>query len=91
MKPAELEAIAAPFDRGEYQTSPLTAADRALLRRADLRGKKVGRPLVGKGAEKIRVSMERGLLSRADAFARKHGLSRSQLIAQSLERRLKSA
>ncbi len=86
----ELDAIAARLDKGEFETSPLTAADRLRHRRAKARGKKGGRPVVGKGAEKIRVSMERGLLDRADAFAQKHGLSRSQLIAQGLELRLGS-
>src|SRR5437763_4843304 len=82
MSPAELDAAAAPFDRGEFTTSPLTAADRELHRRAKLRGQKRGRPVVGKGAEKIRGSLERGLLTKADAFAKRHRLSRSQLIAQ---------
>ena len=91
MSPQELDAIAAPFDRGEFKTSPLTPADRERHRRAKARGRKAGRPIVGKGAEKIRVSMERGLLNRADSFAKQHGLSRSQLIAQSVELRLKSA
>lgn len=39
---------------------PLTAADRALHKRAR------GRPRVGKGAKIVPVSIERGLLSRAD-------------------------
>jgi hypothetical protein len=91
LSPQELDAIAAPFDRGEFKTSPLTAADRERHRRAKARGRKSGRPVVGKGAEKIRVSMERGLLHRADSFAKQHGLSRSQLIAQGVELRIKSA
>ena len=91
MSPAQLDAIAAPLDRGEFRASPLTKADRIRHRRARARGRKAARPIVGNGAEKIRVSMERGLLYRADRFAKTHGLSRSQLIAEGLEMRLKSA
>ena len=32
----------------------------------------------------IAVSVERGLLKRADAYARQHGLKRTELIAQAL-------
>lgn len=88
MSSQELIAIAAPLDRGDFKTSTLTLVDRERHRRAKVRGKKVGRPVVGKGAEKIRISMERGLLHRADSFAKQHGLSRSQLIAQSVELRI---
>ena len=47
--------------------------------------RKRGRPRVGMGAEKIQVSVERGLLTRSDAFARKHGMSRSEMIARGLQ------
>ncbi len=58
----------------------LNAAERRLHRRAAARG----RPQVGAGAEKVRISVERGLLTKADAFAKKRKTSRSQLIAEAL-------
>lgn len=44
-----------------------------------------GRPQVGNGAQKIRISIERGLLERADATAKSMGTSRSRLIAIGLK------
>lgn len=43
-----------------------------------------GRPRVGAGAERLQITVERSLLSRADRFARAQGLSRSELIAHGL-------
>jgi hypothetical protein len=57
---------------------PLTAANRAAHRKAR------GRPMVGKGAKIVPVSIERGLLSQADAFAKRHKLKRSAMVAQGL-------
>ncbi len=53
-------------------------------RQRHAKARKRGRPQIGEGAEKIRVSIERGLLVKSDAYARKHGMSRSELIAQGL-------
>ena len=39
----------------------------------------------GQGAHRVLVTIERGLLLRSDAFARKQGLSRAALIARGLE------
>jgi hypothetical protein len=68
---------------------PLTAEQRALHRRA--RRRKPGRPKVGQGAEKVRISLERSLLRRTDALAAKHELTRSQLIATALQRLIAEA
>ena len=43
-----------------------------------------GRPIVGAGAKVISVSIERGLLKEADAFAKPYKLKRSQMVAQGL-------
>ena len=59
---------------------PLTAADRAKHRRANLGG----RPKIGQGAKIIPISIERGLLQQADAFAIRHKLKRSQMVVQGL-------
>jgi metal-responsive CopG/Arc/MetJ family transcriptional regulator len=40
--------------------------------------------MVGKGAKIVPVSIERGLLKDADAFAKRHRLKRSQLVAEGL-------
>lgn len=47
--------------------------------------RKRGRPARGEGAKIIAVSLEKGLLARSDRFARKHGITRSALIARGLE------
>lgn len=79
MTAEELESEVAQYDGSfdESKFKPLTAAEKRLDARV-----RMGRPRIGRGAEKIRVSMERGLLAQVDAFARKNGLSRSQLIAR---------
>ena len=63
-----------PDDAGE----PLTAAEQAEWDRAK---RKRGRPKKGKGSVNVLISVERGLLDAADAFAREHGLARSALVA----------
>ena len=90
MKPDELDALAAGLDREVdfAETRPLTASMRAQERRA--RRKKAGRPKIGLGAQKLRISMEKGLLKKVDAYAQTHGLSRSDLIAQGLKKLLKA-
>jgi hypothetical protein len=80
--PAEqLDAIAAPYDKEFVPTRPLTAKMRAEDRRAK---RKRGRPLVGEGAEKVLVTLERSLLREADSYARRHKKNRSQLITEGI-------
>ena len=45
---------------------------------------KRGRPVVGKGAERIQITVERSLLDEADLFAKQRHISRSELIARGL-------
>lgn len=59
---------------------PMNPDERAQERRADTRG----RPTVGKGSEKINITIERGLLKQADRLARRERVSRSQIIARGL-------
>jgi hypothetical protein len=82
MTKAELAEATKEFDEEfvSSKTRPLTAKDKRLHARA----KRRGRPQIGEGAEKIRVSIERGLLVKSDAYAHKHGMSRSELIAKGL-------
>ena len=64
------------FEKGK----PLTEEDR----KRHAAARKRGRPRIGLGAEKVRVTIERGLLRQADAFARSRGLTRSELISRGL-------
>ncbi|MBV8780708.1 MAG: hypothetical protein JO353_04860 [Phycisphaerae bacterium] len=70
---------------------PLTAAQRAHWKKvqASLKAKHAaktrGRPVTGAGAKVISLSVERTLLARADAAARKLRISRAALVARGLE------
>ena len=83
---AQRDAEVAQYGREmpEPDGKPLTAADKRLYQRAAARGAKVGRPVVGKGAKIVPVTIERGLLAKADAYAKREGLKRSQMVAQGL-------
>lgn len=80
----ELDAMAGEVDR-EFDLQSLKPLTPAMKRQEQAaRRKKAGRPRVGLGAAKLRISMEKSLLKKVDAFASSHGLSRSELIARSL-------
>lgn len=82
MNKAELAEATREFDR-EFiadKARPMTPPERAEERRARRRG----RPRVGKGAQKIHITLERGLVKEADRVARKNGWGRSELIARAL-------
>jgi hypothetical protein len=82
MTTAELRQATRQYDREctgpGLPGKPLTAADRALHRKAR------GRPMVGTGAKIVPVSIERTLLAQADAFAHRHNLKRSEMVAKGL-------
>jgi hypothetical protein len=63
------------------RSRPLNAAERAQWRRFK---RKMGRPKIGGGARTISLTVERNLLKRADAYAKRHGISRAKLVAQGL-------
>ena len=65
---------------------PLSPEGRALWERMK---RKRGRPPVGQGAKVISLSVEKSLLKRSDALARKKGLTRAQLFAQALQNMLR--
>jgi len=80
---AEKEAVYQECERIRPEDGePLNEEDVRLHRRAGLRP---GRPRIGLGARRINISMEQGLLSKADRFARKHKLTRAKLIADSVK------
>src|SRR5271156_1904259 len=58
---------------------PLSPAMKAAWARAKRKG---GRPQVGRGATRVLISVERGLLEDADAYARQRRLTRSELFSR---------
>jgi hypothetical protein len=67
------------------RSRPLNASERRQWQRFKARAKaNMGRPKVGQGAKTISLTVEKTLLKEADAYARKHGMSRAQLVAQGL-------
>jgi len=84
MTVAELEELSRHFNQEFVPSTPLTKADRRELARAARRGK--GRPRIGEGAERVLVTIEGGLLRRADAYCRAKNLKRAELIAIGLQK-----
>ena len=87
---ADKARVVAEFAPGKPRPKgrALTAAEQAVWERARRRR---GRPPKGEGAEPVNVTIERGLLRRADAYAADRGLSRARLIAIALENLLPPA
>ncbi len=75
-------------DRSVARSRPLNARECKQWQRFKA---KMGRPRIGKGAKTISLTVERGLLQQADAYARRHGLSRAALFAQGLRAVMSSA
>lgn len=84
MTARQLAEATAQFDEEMVmdRSRELTPAERSRWQRAR---RKPGRPKVGKGVRVISVSLEKGLLGRADRLARKLQVPRTQLIALGLE------
>lgn len=76
---AEIEAESPA--RRLARSRPSNAGEREQWRKFK---RKVGRPRIGKGTgtTNISISLERELLKRADALAKREGVSRSELIAR---------
>ena len=90
MTTAELREATLEFNEPlilERRSRPLTKVEQAEYRRAMKRG----RPREGEGSKRVLITVERGLLRRADAYARREGISRSELIARGLRSVLSSA
>ena len=90
MTTAELREATRQFDE-EIQIFPpgraLSPAQKRMIAKASRRG----RPRTGEGAAHVQITMERGLLRIVDQLAKNNGLTRSQLIAQSLRNQVKKA
>lgn len=87
---SEKERVYQEIDRASpgqllAESRPLNARDRAVWRRIKRR---LGRPKIGKGVKVVSVSLEKDLLRRADALAKRQGISRAKLISRGLEQQL---
>ncbi|MGD0464540.1 MAG: hypothetical protein ABSB74_18800 [Tepidisphaeraceae bacterium] len=70
------------------RSRPLNPRERRQWRRFK---KKMGRPKVGKGARTISLTVENDLLKQADAYAKRHGITRAKVVAQGLQAVIGSA
>jgi hypothetical protein len=77
-----------PFEKRLARSRPLNARERSQWKRFKA---KIGRPKVGKGAKTISLTVEKDLLDQADAYAKRHGISRAKLVAKGLQAILGSA
>jgi hypothetical protein len=86
MTPTELEAETKHFDEPLVadRSRALTAAEREQWKRV----KRGGRAKAGQAHQRISVTIEKGLLKRATALAKKRRVSRSKLVAIALEQTL---
>ena len=94
MTTEELAEATKEFDREFVADAAKPLTPRQKAREARARSKrpakaqhtnKRGRPRVGQGARSVLISVERSLLSRSDALARRLGVTRSELISRGLE------
>jgi len=53
-------------------------------RQEERQARRRGRPRIGRGSQKIHITLERGLVKEADKVARERGIGRSELIAHAL-------
>lgn len=80
----DLERLTAEFDR-ENAVDEFHALSPASRRRWTNVKRKPGRPRKGRGVKVISVSVERTLLARSDAVARRMGVTRAGLIERGLK------
>jgi len=76
-----------PWDR-LARSRPLNVRERRQWRRFKA---KMGRPKIGKGAKTISLTVEKELLHQADAYAKRHRISRAKLVAKGLRAVIGSA
>jgi hypothetical protein len=76
------EKVARYFERRILSTSEKAEVEQL---------KKIGRPKVGQGVRVISLSVEKSLLNRADAYAKRHGMKRAELFAKGLQKVLPKA
>jgi hypothetical protein len=84
MSTAELRKATRQYDEEfapDAEAKPLSPAQKQIHRQA----RKVGRPKLGKGSAIVSLSVEKELLARADAYAKREGLGRSELFIRGLK------
>lgn len=79
----DLEKTLAEFDK-EFVVDSFAVPPAHAKAKWELAKRKRGRPVKGKGAKVISVSVEKALLSRSDALAKKLGLTRAALVDRGL-------
>jgi hypothetical protein len=79
MNTKELAAATREFDQ-EFIADTFLPLDAESKKRHARAKRKRGRPLRGRGAKVVSVTVERSILDQADAFARKHHLTRAALV-----------
>jgi len=84
MTTRELSEATKEFDE-EFVVDKCKPLSPEMRERWERAKRKVGRPKQGRGVRVISVSVERDLLARSDALARKMGLSRAALISRGLK------
>jgi hypothetical protein len=92
MSDAEKAEIVREIEEGtsEQRTAeskPMNRAERARWR--EWKRRRGGRPKVGQGSKMIALTVEMGLLKRADSYAKAKGMKRSEMFAQGLELMMK--
>jgi len=70
------------------RSRPMDPRMKKLWKRAKSKG---GRPRIGRGATRVLISIERGLLEDVDAFARRRRVTRSQLFSEGVKSMLRKA
>lgn len=90
MTAAQLRQATHEFDQ-EIKQFPPGRALTTSQKKAHEQARRRGRPRVGEGSTNVQFTIEQGLLRRADKLAQSRGLTRSQLIAQTLQRELRNA
>src|SRR5258708_425071 len=84
MNTEELAEATKEFDQ-EFIADTFKPLTPEMRKRWEMAKRKPGRPREGAGAQVIAVSVEKTLLKRSDALARKMGLTRAGLIARGLK------
>jgi hypothetical protein len=81
---AQKEAVYRSLEDPEIasHSKPLSPKLRKLWRKAKGNG---GRPRVGRGAKRVLLSIERGLLEQADSFAHRQGMTRSEVFSRGVK------
>lgn len=87
---AQREALYRELDDPKIalKSKPLSPRMKRLWSRAKRKG---GRPRVGRGAKRVLLSIERGLLEQADQFAHQKNMTRSELFSRGVKAMLAKA